>query len=87
MIGLLDRREGFSEAAQVLLGSFRKFCQNIKQCIDENPLATPKLLDSAASLVVKLLNRYDQVHLLDIENLALKKPLHRKLQTLKPLAS
>jgi hypothetical protein len=57
LVGLLDRREAFSEAAQVLLSSFRKFCQNLKQCIDESPVATRKLLDSAATLVVKLLNR------------------------------
>ena len=87
MIGLLDRREGFSEAAQVLLGSFRKFCQNLQRCMDENPLATPKLLDSAASLVVKLLIRYDQIHLLDIDNLALKTSPHRRLQSLRPHAS
>jgi hypothetical protein len=57
MSGLLDQQHGFAEAAQLLLAPYQKFCQNLQNCINENPSATLKVGESLAAFLRKLLTR------------------------------
>lgn len=54
---LLDQQNGFADTTSVFLASYRKYCQNLNQCIEEDYSVTPKVLESIVAILQKLVSR------------------------------
>jgi hypothetical protein len=55
---LIDSPDLFSDAARVLLASYKRFCQNLRGCMNDNPSASSKIVLSIEAVLLKLLEKY-----------------------------